>query len=264
VRILIPILYSAALFAHDLYLMPQKFRANVGETILLSAHTGDSFLNSEHGVDPARLTSAPAMPEGSWRILGKATHATVKLERAGSQYFAIWTKPKALSMEAAKFEEYLKEEGLLAALELRARKNEQAKMSREMYAKYAKTFVVAGEPTGNFREALGLKIEFVPLADPAALKAGDSLPLQVLYDGKPLADVQVEMALSVNAKLKSKHAIVGRTDAEGKIVVAIPEAGRIRLHCVQMERVAGPAHEWESFWASLTFEVAPTQNTSNR
>jgi uncharacterized GH25 family protein len=253
--LLISSLVGTAIWAHDLYLVPQKYHAAAGDSILLSVHTGDSFPQSEQGVDPARLTSAPAMPEGSWRILGKATHATVKLDNAGGHLFGVWTKPRMLTLEAPKFEAYLREEGLRSALQTRAEKGESAKMGREMYAKFAKTYVVAAESDGNYAKPLGLKIEFVPQTDPAQAKPGDEVPFVVLYDGKPLADVQVEAAFASTPMAKGQHSILGRTDASGRIVVKIPAAGRMRLHCVQMERVEAATHEWESFWASFTIEV---------
>jgi uncharacterized GH25 family protein len=249
------ILFSTCLVAHDLYLMPQKFRAAAGESILLSAHTGDSFPGSEHSVDPARLTSYPALPEGSWRMLGKATHATVKIASPGGKVYGVATQPRFLEMEAAKFEEYLREEGLAAASALRQSKGESTAKSREMYAKFAKTYVAAETAGAAYRTPLGLKIEFVPQADPAALKPGGELPVIVLFNGQPLAGVQVELALSADPKQKSLHRIAGRTDAQGRLNIAIPAAGKVRLHCVQMERVAQPTHDWESSWASFTFEV---------
>ncbi len=255
-------LFSLQLFAHDLYLLPQKFRATPGEKILLSAHTGDGFPLSEHAIDPARLTSYPALPEGSWRMLGSATHATVPApEKSG--FFAISSKARFLEMEPHKFEAYLKEEGLNIPLALRQDKGESQAKSREMYSKYAKTYVVGGNPSDAFEKPLGLKIEFVPLADPAALKPGATLPVMLLFDGKPLAGVQVEAAVSQNPKAKSAHKVVGRTDAQGRIDVRLTEAGKVRLHCVQMERVSAPTHEWESFWASLTFEVTATGTPSS-
>lgn len=232
----------SSVYGHDLYLMPQKFRPVAGEKILLSAHTGDSFPNSEQPVDPARLQSRPA---AEWRILGKATHTTVEVT-AGGQYFAVETKPKYLEMEAEKFRAYLKEEGLDAVL---GKVASMTGKSREMYSKFAKTYVVAGERNGEYAKALGLKIEIVPLADPAMVKAGDVLPVQVLLDGKPLAGAQMEIAAS-------RGRIAGRTDREGKLMVKIEEGGKTRLHTVAMEAGDGKTHDWASYWASLTFEVA--------
>ncbi len=245
---MLTLLLVHSLLAHDLYLMPQKFRPAKGETILLSTNTGDGFPVSDQPVDPARLTAIPAIPVESWRMMNRATHATVTV-RDGSQYFAVSTKPRYLEMEPDKFDAYLKAEGLGAQLGLRKQKSEGASPGREMYTKCAKTYVVAGNPTPGFAKPVGMKIEIVPLADPANLKPGDTLPLEVLYNGKPLADAQVELATS------TKIEPAGRTGPNGRLIVRIPDSGKVRLHTIVMERVAQPTHEWESFWASLTFEI---------
>ncbi len=44
----------------------------------------------------------------------------------------------------------------------------------------------AGRPTGSL-------LEIVPLANPFTLNPGDELPVQVLYDGAPLAGAELEM-----------------------------------------------------------------------
>lgn len=243
-----------SLWAHDLYLMPQKFRPAKGEVILLSVHTADGFPMSDQPMDPARIIAVPAISLDSWRMANKATHALVSV-KDGSQYFAIFTKQRFLEMESDKFDDYLKAEGLTAQLALRKQKNETTIKSREMYAKYAKAYVIAGQSTPMFAKPLGMKAEIVPLADPASLKPGDSLPIEVLFDGKPLPDAQVELALSESGSAKSSLQIAGRTGPNGRLTVRIPSAGKIRLHSIAMDRVNQPTHDWESYWASLTFEV---------
>jgi uncharacterized GH25 family protein len=262
---LLPLLLASSLFAHDLYLMPQKFRVAKGDSLLLSAHTGDSFPNSEQAVDPTRLTSIPALSPEGWKSLGKTTHHMVQVDSDGGQYYSIQTKPRLLEMEPVKFEEYLKEEGLNAPLALRKEKGESAAKSREMYAKYAKTYVVTGTPNSAWQKPVGLKIEIVPLADPATLKAGQTLPIRLLFNGKPLADTQVEMAVSINPKATTRTKIAGRTDSKGELKVTDLMEGKVRLHAVTMDRVKAADHEWESFWASFTFEVNPgSTNLSSR
>jgi hypothetical protein len=241
--LLLPLLSVLTLNAHDLYLMAKPFRPAPGATILLSAHTGDSFPDSEQAVDPARLTSLPA---ADWRILGRATHTTVTAQ-PGSQFFAVSTQPRYLEMQPVPFRAYLAEEGLTQAL---ARFDAKPVKSREKYAKFAKTYVVAGAPTEAYRRPLGLKIEIVPLADPASVTPGGHLPVQVLYEGKPLADAQLLIASPATR-------IAGRTNAQGKLDVPITAAGPTRLHVIHMLAVQQPTHDWESYWASLTFEVAP-------
>jgi hypothetical protein len=234
-------LFSLTLTAHDLYLMPKTFAPAPGAILLLSAHTGDSFPASEQPVDPARLTS---MPPTEWRILGKATHSSVTVQ-PGSQYFAVHTAPRSLSMEPAAFRAYLKEEGLTAAF---ASYGNSTTRSREMYSKFAKTYVVAGQPTPDCHRPLGLKIEFVLLAEPTTT---GKLPVELRFDGKPLPDVQVEIATSHG------HRIAGRTNAQGRLEIKLDHAGPTRLHAVHMVSVQADTHDWESFWASLTFTPQP-------
>jgi hypothetical protein len=39
--------------------------------------------------------------------------------------------------------------------------------------------------------------------------------------------------------------------------IAVPVTpGRWRLHTILMERITTPDADWESFWATLTFEVS--------
>ncbi len=69
----------------------------------------------------------------------------------------------------------------------------------------------------SFAQPMGAKMEIVPLKNPLALKVGDSLPVQVLYDGKPLA----------NIALKSEGHGPGEvtTDAQGKAAITVKKAG---------------------------------------
>lgn len=53
---------------------------------------------------------------------------------------------------------------------------------------YSKIFYEKG--SGN-TTPLGLKLEIVPLKDPSVIHEGDELPVQALFDGKPLANVVI-------------------------------------------------------------------------
>jgi uncharacterized GH25 family protein len=101
---------------------------------------------------------------------------------------------------------------------------------------------------------VGFTIEIVPEADPYELKPGDLLPLRVLFRGKPAADLQIESSLA--GPSGTKTIVVGRTGSDGRLNVPIAGAGRWRLHTIKMERCDEiSVADWESFWASLTFEV---------
>lgn len=71
--------------------------------------------------------------------------------------------------------------------------------------------------SGGFSKALGGKMEIVPGKNPLALKVGDKLPFQVLYNGKPLAGAAVSAAGVEKNTLK--------TDANGRAEVTIKKSG---------------------------------------
>jgi len=58
--------------------------------------------------------------------------------------------------------------------------------------KFGKTLVAIGEHHGGCDRVIGHRLEIVPQADPFSLKAGEKLPVLVLFDGKPLAGEEVE------------------------------------------------------------------------
>lgn len=252
-------------FAHDTYLMPQRFQATKGQSMLLSLHNGDSFPDSEGPVDPTRIVNARmTTASGSQDIAGfyigdQATHTAIKVP--STSILSLQTKPRFLEMAPDKFEAYVKEEGLNNVLKAREGAG-GARAGREQYSKYAKTYVtMAGEAAGEvYRKVVGLAIEIVPEADPALLKPGAQLPVRVLFQGKPAADLQVIRSTPDGAK--GQHTVVGRTDAEGRLSVPIQAAGKHRLHAIQMVASQGTPHDWESFWASFTFEVSGSSPTS--
>lgn len=251
---------AGPLLAHSLYLLPVKFHAASGGEVVFSVHNGDAFPESEDAADPARILDAKLTgSDGQWAIQdfkrwGRATHSAVKTPRAEAYWISLHTMPRTLSLEPAKFDQYLRDEGLEWVIDWRAKHDEAQKPSRERYSKHAKTYLTAGK--GDvWQKPLGLEIEIVPEADPAALKPGERLPVRLLWHGKPAAGIRVERAWAVPAGGKGVE-VVGRTDAEGRMTVLVDKAGRWRLHAVAMERARNDAEaDWVSYWASMTFEV---------
>ncbi len=243
--------------AHDLYIMPHKFAVKTGEDVLLSLHVGDSFPASEGPVAPQRIVIA-RLSDGQtiedFRILGRATHAMARIKKPGTYVAAVGTAPRFLEMPPQKFESYLTEEGLSQVLAWRRSSGEANLPGREVYRKFAKSLIVGGRPDDGWARPAGLPIEIIPEANPEAIPSGGSLPVRVLFEGQPAAGLQLEAAWAADGQSQVK--VVGRTDSEGRIRVPLTRAGIWRLHSVTMRRSATPATaDWESFWASLTFEV---------
>nr|WP_319515226.1 DUF4198 domain-containing protein [uncultured Cohaesibacter sp.] len=85
------------------------------------------------------------------------------------------------------------------------------------YIKYGVSLL---KSIGGTLKPQGLKLEIIPLKDPLSLKAGDELPIQVLYNGKAAADVEVIAEYTTESEVISTH-----TDAEGKAMITIRNQG---------------------------------------
>jgi len=253
-------LLTTSLLAHVMYLLPAKFQVAKGSKVSIAFHNGDSFPASEVAPKVSRLLDAKitgqsgSAPVTGLKESGKETLGEAIIPAAGTLLVSVRTAPNFIELEPKKFEAYLKEEGLEEVIEWRKQHGEAAKPGRERYSKYAKSLLQAGAANGYFSHALGFPIEIIPLADPYAVKPGGMLPVRVLLRGKPAAGLQLETAWAHGTEQKTTP--IGKTDAEGRIDVPLARAGLWRLHSLKMERCAEPkVADWESFWASLTFEI---------
>jgi hypothetical protein len=188
--------------------------------------------------------------------LGVASSAGAWLSAAGAAASpaGAWTTPapKILELTPPKVIEYLDEIG--ASPEIRAAwKGGGAKRRwRESYTKHAKTFVRVGEPAEDrsWAEPAGLGLELVPEKDPTALRAGDELPVRLLRQGAPLPAFPIGLV-----REGDPHGTLQKTDAEGRTVFRLTQAGRWLLRATDLRRATKPGLEWESDFTTLTFEV---------
>ena len=127
---------------------------------------------------------------------------------------------------------------------------------QETYRRHAKTLIAVGDGAGADR-AMGLKIEIVALANPYTDDLSAGMPLLVLLDGAPRADVQVELfqTTSDGTVTSTMH----RTDAQGRVTVPVLPgmeymADNVDLRALDNnDPMVGPV--WHSDWASLTFRT---------
>ena len=254
------ILFALPLLAHDLYFLPPTFRVKPGEKIRIAFHNGDAFPESETTAPIARLRDTNVLASSgvtamtNLRERGKEVLADAPSPGVGNLLLTARSIPNFIGMDPDKFDEYIREEGLDHVTRWRSEHGEAKEKSRERYSKYVKSILVSGAPNEFFSHVVGFTIEIVPEADPSLLKPGSKLPVRVLFRGKPAPGLQIEAAVAPIVG-KTKVTIIGRTGDDGRIFIPIDNTGRWRIHTLLMERCADPkVADWESFWASLTFE----------
>lgn len=124
----------------------------------------------------------------------------------------------------------------------------------ERYSRYAKSLVAVGDGAGTDR-AFGLLTEIVALANPYTDDLSAGLPVQVLFEGQPRANAQVEIFDKDGDDVRIATV---QTDGEGRAVVPVTPGHVYMLDAVvlrelQPEQAGGAV--WESLWANLTFAV---------
>jgi uncharacterized GH25 family protein len=245
--------------AHDFWLVPDKFKASVGESLTVFANTGMDFPNSLNAVTPDRVDQFLLVMDterkdlAHYEVQGNSLITKISLEKPGTYVLGVSLKPKEISLTAEEFNEYLLHDGLPNIYELRKKEGILDKDAVEHYSKYPKTIVQVGNKIDQVpTKPLNLPLEIVPAENPYNLKKGDDLKVKVLFKGNPLSEI--ELAWSFPGQGES-FAGTTKTNSKGEATVPLTKIGPYVIRLTHMEWVKKQTHEWESYWASLTFEV---------
>ncbi len=224
--------------AHDLWIEPSTFRPAAGGLVTVSLRVGQKLVGEP----------LPRIPQLVDRfVLGDAPMIgmTGRVAAAGPQWIGYQSNAYPVTLDAAKFEAYLREEGLERVIDLRAERGQSAAPGRERFYRCAKALI---GPGAALPAPLGFTLELIPQATPRRGK----LPLTLLFRGKPAANVLV-VAMS---KSDPDNAVRARTDAKGRVTLPIAHDGFWLIKAVHMQAApAGADVDWESWWASITFEL---------
>ena len=255
---------AAGAAAHDFWLVPNAFHIADGAELAVRGQTSSRFPTSEVAVTPDRVAEA--------RLIGASTDERVALvstegtslmlrhrpNGAGQRVVVVTVAPRSLRASGPGFKRYMELEG---AAELAARYEREGRLPKtdsitRRYAKYAKTIVEVGNGGPRaFSRVAGQVGEFVPLRDPAALRAGDTLPVRLLYRGRPLAEAHVHAGQRAEDRPGPDLSLV--TDADGVLRVPVATAGlwNVRtIHIVPSD--PGSGADWDSHFVTMVFSVA--------
>ncbi len=242
--------------SHEFWIEPNGFRPQVGSVLRIGLWVGDRFAGEAYPYDPDRIDRFTLVGAATEKpVIGKSGVAIslVKIDAAGLHRIGYRSKRARNQLSAVEFERYLKEEGLEQIIQRRAERGESDQVGLEVYSRCAKALVCAGGECATDSDApLGCPLEIVAVQNPYQLKAGDDLRVRVLYDGNPLRAARV-VAVNKRDPDKLSFAI---SDSRGEAVFGLREPGEWLITTIQMIRAPESVDaDWESFWASLTFEL---------
>lgn len=231
--------------AHDTWFTPRPDGS-------LALGTGNRFPVMELAVDDKYFARRGCVAaDGAPRALDKvrfADTATLLRYPANAAACFVQLEPFDIDLPEDKIGIYFKEirpgAPVLAAWEqLRAR----GLPFREHYVKSARIELGsaprAASPVGTVMDVLRIEPE-------GALKTGAEAVFQVLRDGQPLADFNVEL---VNER--SPIGLWHRTDAQGRLRARLPLPGRWLLRGTDLRVAAADATRFDSWFVTYAFDV---------
>ena len=248
--------------AHDMFLKLDSYFLKPHSKTTVRLLNG-TFRTSENPVARDRMADFSLIkPSGErahppltdWRDEGKIAVLDLQTGEAGTYLAGLYTKPRELAQKAAQFNSYLAHEGVPDMLAARKREGELNKDVRERYSKHVKAIFQVGEArSDSYKTALGYPVEIIPQQNPYALKVGQTLEVLCVKDGQPLANQFVLAGREMNGKELAAPSV--RTDQRGIARIALKSAGKWYVKFIHMTAVNDAQANYESKWATLTFEV---------
>ena len=187
---------------------------------------------------------------------GEVTYLNFKTGNAGTYVAGISTKPRAIELSGEDFTNYLVHEGLIEVIKDRKSKGVSGEVANEKYSKHVKAILqVDKTKTDHFATELGYPIEFIPLKNPYKLSIGDEMSFKLLYLGEPLGNKTVHVSSRRSTAVKEGLETSLKTNNKGEVSFTIENEGHWYIATIHMLESDEENFDYESNWATLTFEV---------
>ncbi len=254
---LLAVLGTSSLPGHDFWIRPSQFFFEPDTPVTLRLLVGDHLKGSPFRRDPSHIQQFVVHGPGGLKEVpgreGADPAGLLRPEEDGSYVVGYRSHRRRSVLSGEEFENYLEEEGLRHVLELRTQRGEADTDGVEAFSRCAKALLVAGEPQPDLEDRpLGFELELLAEKHPARLGPSRILPVRILYQGRPL----VLHPLRAMWEEDPTVSLEVRSDENGRARFELPRTGvwMVRsLHMVEADERLDV--DWESFWASLTFEI---------
>lgn len=252
--------FSADISAHEYWFEPATFSPEKGEKTAVHLYVGDG-LTKDREERPFQLEKTPLFKlfsmKNGWdlktSLVEKALPIyTFSADDEGNYLLAMERNWSYIKLEAGKFEDYLREDGIEFIIAERAKLGESKKEGSERYSRYLKSILQVGDKrTDIYKKKLGMKLEIMPLENPYSKRVGDKIKFQIFFDGKPLAD------RTIFADNRTSEMQRTKTDKDGKATFKLDRSGLWIARLVNRQRCQIDCSEavWESFRGAITFGV---------
>src|SRR5438128_2450551 len=211
-------LAALPLFAHDVWIEPSSFAPELDQTVGLRLRVGQNLQGEPLGLVDGMVKQFVVHDASASRPvvtrLRAETAALMRVTTPGLQVVGYYSSPSFIELPAEKFNAYLADEGLDPIISRRAQLNQSSANGREMFSRCAKTLLRSGSTSDSQHDRrLGFPLELVAERNPYTIAPGQTLPLRLTYQDRPLAGALVVAANSLDASQKQS----ARTDSNGRV-----------------------------------------------
>ena len=226
-----------------------------------------TFDKSENSISRDRMANVSIMahdevtnpPDADWHDDENSSYLKYHAGDAGTYVIGVSTRPNIISMSPEEFVAYLKHEGLLDTLHVFEKENELTEV-RERYSKHVRTVVQVGDKkTDDYSKQLDYPVEILLDQNPYNLRFGDDLSFRVLVNGKAAANQLVRASYEgfhdhdeAGGHINSYSL---RTDKEGRASFLLSNKALWYISLIHMQKIDDPEADYESNWATITFQV---------
>ncbi len=249
---------AGPVLGHEFWIDATTYQVDPGTPIVANLKNGQNFVGSNLTYLDRRMTRFD-MIQGATVLPVPGRMGDVPAMKVSAPQDGLWvvvheTTPNTLTYrEWAKFQTFADHKDFPDIRARHAARGLPEEDFVETYTRHVKALIAVGGGAG--RDApTGLATEFVALANPYTDDISAGFPVQVLYQGAPRPQAQVE--IFDRAADGTVTVTLGRTDDAGQALIPVIPGHTYLLDAV----VLRPAPEgddavWETLWAALTFSV---------
>lgn len=246
------LLLSAPAMAHEFILKPDTAVPAKGQKVGVQAQAAHVFMISDEAENPDAVSlrllqngTATAIPLHEDKAL-KSLAGTFTLGADGPALLVGHRSPQ-IWCETTRGEMA----GSRADLEAKGFKVRSA----GKYEKFAKTLLNPRASDTAYKQLVGQDLEIIALDNPAGIKPGDAMTVQVLLRGKPAADVPVGISHEGFSPEPDAYKATARTDAQGKAVFTPDKPALWLVRAAVTEKMPGGDADQHHLRATYVFPV---------
>lgn len=252
---------SGTATAHDFWLQPQSWQTAPGNPLPFVVEVGHGSFRQQWGADGGHLLALNDLARGGavdvrplFKSGGDVPHLTRTFRREGLHIISLVSTNATSELPSIRFNDYIKVEGLTPAIDTRMRAGKMNANGRELYSRRAKALVQVGRPSPSddvlATRPIGMTLEIVPLRNPYSLAADHVLPVQILYEGRPLPGALVKLT---SLEFDAKPLRIVRSDSTGKTSFQVPQVGSWLVNVIWTKPISSREADFMTTFSSLTF-----------